>query len=416
MRLLLFVVVIPAILVSSGNAQLSWFKSTANPVVQPSGDVEAFDQYYTLNPVVIKEDRYRMWYTGFNEVRSVFSIGYAESDDGITWARRSPVPVVDVIEGSRYEGSYLRSSCVVKTDSGYRMYYQAITNNVGVICTAFSRDGFAWQHDTLKYMLPGASEAWDGISIGVPYVICFGANDYRMWYAGSGLAGTVSIGYATSRDGVSWTRYSQNPVLKANPLQRWEGTHVSTPRVIFREGAYHMFYVGVNEAGAQSIGYATSQDGVTWTRRSSSPILAPEYNSLWEWSTLGDHSVIFDNNYYRLWYCARGTYWRIGYAISEAKPLGVGQNHVVALQCRVDAFPNPFNPTTAIRFQVPGSGHVTLRVCDMLGREVAELVNEMKTPGEYTVSFDGVGLSSGMYICRMQAGAFVDVKKLALLR
>ncbi len=79
-------------------------------------------------------------------------------------------------------------------------------------------------------------------------------------------------------------------------------------------------------------------------------------------------------------------------------------------------FPNPFNPGTVIRYQLPAAGNVEVTVFDELGRRVATLVNQVQQPGIYHVTFDGSRLASGTYFCRMKAGAFVDTKKLLLLR
>jgi hypothetical protein len=80
-------------------------------------------------------------------------------------------------------------------------------------------------------------------------------------------------------------------------------------------------------------------------------------------------------------------------------------------------YPNPFNPTTKIGFRVWGLGsRVRLAVYDVLGREVAVLVNEYKNPGMYAVTFDGRGLSSGVYICRMTAGDFVESRKMVMMK
>ncbi len=79
-------------------------------------------------------------------------------------------------------------------------------------------------------------------------------------------------------------------------------------------------------------------------------------------------------------------------------------------------YPNPFNPTTGVRFQVPGASDVKLVVYDILGREVATLVNERKAAGRYEVKFDGSGLASGVYIYRLTAGSFVQTRKMILLR
>jgi hypothetical protein len=79
-------------------------------------------------------------------------------------------------------------------------------------------------------------------------------------------------------------------------------------------------------------------------------------------------------------------------------------------------YPNPFNPVTTIRFALPVAGNVTLKVFNLLGQETATLVNEIRPAGEYSVPFNGSGLSSGMYFYRLQAGSFVDIKSLLLLR
>jgi hypothetical protein len=79
-------------------------------------------------------------------------------------------------------------------------------------------------------------------------------------------------------------------------------------------------------------------------------------------------------------------------------------------------FPNPFNPTTVIRYQLPAASHVELKVYDILGREVTTLVNEQKPAGYYTVQFNAAGLASGVYFYRMKAGDFVETRKLTLIR
>jgi hypothetical protein len=79
-------------------------------------------------------------------------------------------------------------------------------------------------------------------------------------------------------------------------------------------------------------------------------------------------------------------------------------------------YPNPFNPATNIKFQIPISSFVTLRVFDLLGREVATLVNEEMRPGSYERTFDASGLSSGIYFYRLRAGSFVETKKLVVLK
>ena len=80
-------------------------------------------------------------------------------------------------------------------------------------------------------------------------------------------------------------------------------------------------------------------------------------------------------------------------------------------------YPNPFNPTTNIKFSVPTESQVTLKVYDILGNEMATLVNEKKPQGYYNVKFSASNLPSGIYFARMQAGqGFVSVKKMILIK
>ena len=79
-------------------------------------------------------------------------------------------------------------------------------------------------------------------------------------------------------------------------------------------------------------------------------------------------------------------------------------------------YPQPFNPSTTIKYHIPKSSFVSLKVFDALGKEVVTLVNEEKTSGNYEVEFDGSGLTSGIYFYALKAGEFSDTKKMILLK
>ncbi len=80
------------------------------------------------------------------------------------------------------------------------------------------------------------------------------------------------------------------------------------------------------------------------------------------------------------------------------------------------AFPNPFNPTTKIQYSLPVATHVSLKVYDMVGRQVKVLVNEFKTSGSHIVDFDATGLASGLYAYRLEVTGFSKVEKIMLLK
>jgi len=79
-------------------------------------------------------------------------------------------------------------------------------------------------------------------------------------------------------------------------------------------------------------------------------------------------------------------------------------------------FPNPFNPNTVISYSVAKSENVSIKVYDILGKEVQTLVNEVKNPGSYNVMFNAQNLSSGVYFYRLTSGSFTDIKKMTLVK
>jgi hypothetical protein len=106
-------------------------------------------------------------------------------------------------------------------------------------------------------------------------------------------------------------------------------------------------------------------------------------------------------------------------AFSGISSAGEGEGIVPGQFSLMQNYPNPFNGETRIGYRVQGTGNgewVTLKVYDMLGRDVATLVNERKSPGEYVVGFDAGRLASGMYIYKLQMGNAVETRRMMLLR
>ena len=79
-------------------------------------------------------------------------------------------------------------------------------------------------------------------------------------------------------------------------------------------------------------------------------------------------------------------------------------------------YPNPFNPSTRIRFAVPEISNVKIEVYNLTGEKVTTLINEVKSAGYYEVNFNAVNIASGIYFYRIQAGDFVETKKMILLK
>lgn len=81
-----------------------------------------------------------------------------------------------------------------------------------------------------------------------------------------------------------------------------------------------------------------------------------------------------------------------------------------------DNYPNPFNPSTILRYSIPEASFTTIKIFDALGNEVSSLVNETKTAGTYEVEFNATDLSSGIYYYTLQAGSFTQTKKMILIK
>jgi hypothetical protein len=95
--------------------------------------------------------------------------------------------------------------------------------------------------------------------------------------------------------------------------------------------------------------------------------------------------------------------------------IGPMENRVVQYELAQN-YPNPFNPTTNIQYSLPKWSHVTIDIYNILGQKISTLVNEEQAPGQHTVTLNGTGLATGVYLCHMQAGPFAQTRKLLLLK
>lgn len=100
----------------------------------------------------------------------------------------------------------------------------------------------------------------------------------------------------------------------------------------------------------------------------------------------------------------------------DAWKIGSGNNDAISEYKLEQNYPNPFNPETFINYQIKENGFVSLKVYDLIGKEVVNLVGEVQSPGQYSISFDGSNLPSGIYICSLRVNEFVQNKKMTLLK
>ena len=142
----------------------------------------------------------------------------------------------------------------------------------------------------------------------------------------------------------------------------------------------------------------------------SVPASGGDYAQLTTGLNWGDYDPAYSNN---------GQY--IAFARSLAPPLlpkpGIAQQALVPADFELSQnYPNPFNPTTTIRYAVPTDANVSLAVYDMLGQKVAQLVEGPASAGYHDVQFDASQLASGIYVYKLQAGSFVQTKKMLLVK
>ena len=120
-----------------------------------------------------------------------------------------------------------------------------------------------------------AGETWEKVAVMCPHVIWDEqAKLFRMWYSGGEQNETNAIGYATSSDGVRWSKHKANPIFVPDPTGDWEKHKVTGCQVIRRGEWYVMFYIGFRDEATARIGIARSKDGITgWQRHPANPIV-----------------------------------------------------------------------------------------------------------------------------------------------
>lgn len=125
---------------------------------------------------------------------------------------------------------------------------------------------------------------------------------YKMWYVGgeTAVGEGMSIGYATSSDGINWVPYSNNPIMTHG--NSWDMHGFSGISVIKDGSTYKMWYEGVDNNSTSQIGYATSSDGVNWTPYPNNPVFSPGVNGSWDDEDVGNPWIIKDGSTYKMWY------------------------------------------------------------------------------------------------------------------
>jgi beta-1,2-mannobiose phosphorylase / 1,2-beta-oligomannan phosphorylase len=261
--------------------QFTWTKDARNPVM--SGIRGTWDTHVFSPCVLFNSDsaRYEMWFTSTpgpqgNPNLLPWSIGFAVSKDGINWSIYPSV--VLKADSGKWDNSCASAPEVIRENRQYKMWYTSWKDYSSpyYIGYATSSDGIHWTKYAGNPIFGPGTAAWEiGGANGCSVMPVQGG--YKIWYVGSDASFVIGrVGYATSTDGINWKRDTiNNPVLSMGPANQWDEKTVGTPNVLRIGNAYYMWYSGSDTFGRyDATGVATSPDGITnWQKHESNPVL-----------------------------------------------------------------------------------------------------------------------------------------------
>ena len=253
-----------------------------------------------------------MWYSGDNGTLEAGggSIGYASSNDGVSWVKNANPVLTPGMAGS-WDSLTVYAGFVLRNSSNYLMWYEGAQLKPGGYCCNFgiglatSIDGVSWTKYAGNPVLTSKFSTAPYVSY--PWVLKI-SGQFRMWYA-CGLyepAYLTAICLANSPDGIHWTQ-NETPVFRGTRASTdWDGGTVYSPNIIYDEKTYTMLYSSCNSVGTKcQVGYATSPDGVEWTRASRNPVLGPSSSDAWDsYDSVDNQGILRVGGRFMLYYSA----------------------------------------------------------------------------------------------------------------
>ena len=258
-----------------------WVKYSGNPVLTPTSN--AWDSVFVTSPRVIFDGTsYRMWYVGGHA--GATDIGYANSTDGVIWHKYSTFVLSPGPNGT-WDSARVWLGSVIWNGSLFFMWYQGsspVAYPNGAIGLATSVDGVSWVKYAGNPVLTPSSV--DQKYIATPFVVRL-ISTYSMWYAARSAFdpnSVIRILYATSADGIRWSKWPSPALSPSLNMSVWDSGAVFSPSVIYDGSNFGMWYSGMNQSLIAQIGYASSPDGATWTKSADNPILSPGPPGTWD--------------------------------------------------------------------------------------------------------------------------------------
>lgn len=268
--------------------------------------------------VVVRDGIYYMWYTGRGD--TPFQVGLATSTDGFQWEEYNGNPVLEIGDGAVFDSRSIRFPCVIFDEGYYKMWYAGSHQDATdwSIGYATSPDGIHWTKYSDNPVLQASDFGWDGGYVRLGSVLHV-EDQYYMWYVGVPDEDTTSaIGVAFSDDGMTWVKSSYNPVLRPG-RELFNSKRIAVTGVQrMKNGIFEMLYSGLDDLGLRATGRAVSDDGIFWVQDPLNPIISPAGTNDWnEYSSVGAIFIRKGNNY-QFWFAGNGGYdsnWNIGAAI-----------------------------------------------------------------------------------------------------
>jgi len=247
------------------------------------------------------------------------SIALVESQDGVHWGE----PKIVVGPASTGWEDDINRPSVVAHNGQYHMWYTGQFNGRSSIGYATSKDGITWERRDKAVLEP--DQPWEKVAVMCPSVLWDEkARLFRMWFSGGEQYEPDAIGYAVSSDGIHWEK-KIGPIFEADPASRWEQYKVTACQVLQWRGWHYMFYLGFRDIDHSKIGIARSKDGITrWERIKGNPIIGPTVDD-WDADSCYKPFVLYNEveKRWMLWYNGRhGGFEQIGLATKSGYGLG----------------------------------------------------------------------------------------------